>query len=650
MPRNLIHIVIAVLFVSSVTTVSLAQQNDKNDLNAQVLEFPPENSIGIVRYRVAPSKEEAVHKAHQFRPNIPWKIAGPAKGTVRLPKNAVVMLTITSSSPEAFAALTNLPPNSVHAIGCAGSKFDGDFLTPFSHFTKLRSLDLTGTAITDEQLVALEKLSNLELLFLSRTKITGASFKHIAKLKKLRKLYLYKLQFDEESFADLARTKNLVELHLGNNAYGDVAAEHLSKIPSLEEIKCEWKLSAKGLEYLANMDRLIRVNLYGEVTDEGIKSLSGMKSLKYLWFIRSDVTDEHIRVLKNNNTLESLRFSSPHVSSEVFETLVTIPNLKTLAFSNVRPEQDFDSRWHLLAELEQLTYLDVTGIRLSKKHLEPFEKLRNLRQLEIECPNVVDKALGQAMAGMKNLDEVHITAVTSITDKEIKKIAALPKLSILSIDETQITDDGLMAFANKPYLAELYIGSELLSNDAFERLGKTAPHDYLEHERIESEFGRSLNKDGLIQNGQGKNRKPFDEMQGNVFPEANFEIYANVPDTFRLNDLDGKIVLVQFWGTWCGPCVQAMPKLQQLHKEHRESGFEIVSIHSTTGSDQMQEFIDKHKIKWPCVSDMDKQTAKAWNVVKYPTYFLLNRDSTVAYAAIDSESLNEGISRLLYEE
>ena len=628
----------AVFVIGLLLCTSLAAWQDQ--AKELVLTFH-EDSIGTIRYR-EPQKDEAV----RFERIAPWQDGGQAKGTVRLPENSVVSLTIANSSAEALKALSELPSDSIHEILCTNSKYDGNILIPISHFTSLRSLSLSGIPITDQQLDSIKRLPNLEVLYLSDTKITGSSFKQISKLKKLRVLYLYNRTFNEEQFADLVPAKNLNELHFSSVELGDVAARHLSQIPSLTQIRCPWRLSDKGLEHLASLDKLEMVYHFGDVNDAGVNSLAKMKSLKHLWFQQSNVSDHQIRALDNNGTLESLSFSSPAISANVLETLASIPTLKNLSFINVQPEQDFDSNWHLLAKLGQLRVLKLNGIELTKKHLESLSKLKNLRQLEIECPNIVDKSLGHAMAGMSDLEEAYIRAITNLTDDEIKPIASLKKLSYLSIDETRITDAGLLAFSNKPYLFQLSIGSELVTDDAFEELLNRAPHEDLEVSR--NEHGRSFSKVGqLLMQGQGKTRKPFDTMQGKALPKTSFEFFANVPEDFQLKDLEKNVVLVQFWGTWCGPCVQAMPKLKALHDKHSKSGFEIVSIHSTNGASRMQEYVTKNKIKWPAVSDKGDETRSSWNVSFHPTYFLLNKDLKVVHAAIAFESLDEAISKML---
>ena len=274
-------------------------QDQAKDL---VLVFPEDDSIGTVRHR-EPGKDEAI----QFDRIARWKEGGQARGAVRLPKNSVVSLTIANSSAEALKALSELPSDSIQEIVCTNNEYDGNILTPISHFTSLRSSLLYGTPVTDQQMVSIERFPKLEVLNLSATKITGSSFQQISKLERLKILFLHELKFNEEYFASLIPLKNLTDLIFSHKVLGDVAAQHLSQIPSLQRIGGRWRLSDKGLENLAKLDKLKLINFTGDITENGLKSLARMNSLKYLWLGNSNVTDQQIRALENNKTLEGLQ-------------------------------------------------------------------------------------------------------------------------------------------------------------------------------------------------------------------------------------------------------------------------------------------------------------------------------------------------------
>jgi peroxiredoxin len=97
-----------------------------------------------------------------------------------------------------------------------------------------------------------------------------------------------------------------------------------------------------------------------------------------------------------------------------------------------------------------------------------------------------------------------------------------------------------------------------------------------------------------------------------------------------LESLAGRVVLLEFWGTWCGPCVQAMPGIQKLHDRYRERGLTVLAISYET-PDKMQPFLQKNGYTMPVGSDPEKKTITAYGVRGWPTTIVLDKDGKVAH-------------------
>lgn len=119
------------------------------------------------------------------------------------------------------------------------------------------------------------------------------------------------------------------------------------------------------------------------------------------------------------------------------------------------------------------------------------------------------------------------------------------------------------------------------------------------------------------------------------------EIEGTLPDgsEFSLSDLQGKFVLLDFWGSWCKPCRESHPDLVRLYKEFHSkpfdeaSGFEVVSYGVEQRTDKWKDAIEMDQLLWPyhLVSDdlFNSPVVKAYNVKQIPTKFLIDPGGVV---------------------
>ena len=99
--------------------------------------------------------------------------------------------------------------------------------------------------------------------------------------------------------------------------------------------------------------------------------------------------------------------------------------------------------------------------------------------------------------------------------------------------------------------------------------------------------------------------------------------------TVSLADFKGKVVLLDFWATFCSPCVKAMPKLQKLHDENAARGFAVVGIATDEeGEKLVRPMVAKTKVRYPILLD-NASVWKAYGVETLPALFLIGRDGQV---------------------
>jgi len=120
-------------------------------------------------------------------------------------------------------------------------------------------------------------------------------------------------------------------------------------------------------------------------------------------------------------------------------------------------------------------------------------------------------------------------------------------------------------------------------------------------------------------------------------------------DTIELSSLRGKVVLIDFWAAWCGPCRQENPNVIKVYNKYKDQGFEIYGVSLDRSRDAWVEAIKADKLPWIHVSDLkyfESQAAAIYNVEGIPYTVLLDRDGTIIAKNLRGKALEDKLKEI----
>lgn len=120
----------------------------------------------------------------------------------------------------------------------------------------------------------------------------------------------------------------------------------------------------------------------------------------------------------------------------------------------------------------------------------------------------------------------------------------------------------------------------------------------------------------------------------------------------RLADLEGRPVVLNFWASWCGPCVEEFPLLRDAAARHADEGLAIVGVVFRDRSEAARDFVTRNGGSWPAAMDPGERVASAYRILGPPETYFIARDGTIAarqFGPVTEASLATQLATILHD-
>ena len=142
-------------------------------------------------------------------------------------------------------------------------------------------------------------------------------------------------------------------------------------------------------------------------------------------------------------------------------------------------------------------------------------------------------------------------------------------------------------------------------------------------------------------------RATLNTMQGKPAPELQLNGWIN-SKALNLKQLKGKIVVLDFWATWCGPCIASIPHTNELMEKYSKKGVVIIGVCAQRGAEKIEATVKDRGIQYPVA--IDQGTNAAYKANSYPDYYIIDRNGVLRWADIVNRDVEKAIKHLLAEK
>ena len=500
--------------------------------------------------------------------------------------------------------------------------------------------------VPDECLKELGSLANIEALTLSGGDIDSGLLEELRKIKNLRSLVLQGDAKLADSFPDgLHFLESLEKLSLPNERPFQEEQLHraLCSLPMLRYWPRLYKPSADTLTELATRRNIERIDISGLGDDAKIeqiaKAVRSSSSLESLELDKVPLGRELAEAISQATELDNLDLDVELFDGSLFHSMRNLRKLSRLSVRASQQARDLS----VLGELPALNRLDISIPTYDFNAFSFLTRTKSLTSLVISN-GFIDDRVAEWIADLDQLVALSCLSGCVMTDTGVEELLKCKNLRWLKIGGfiTRACVERLIA---QTHLESLDVSTDLLTESDIETLKEHGKRlRYIQFRRLQELGSIAVDANGVWRMTDAKWRSQQDELEGNKLEELLGEALSR-----SLTDsLQGKVVLVEFWGTWCGPCLAFKPELARLKQNFAGDGFEVLAIHSKQGIDRLDEYIKRNpKESWPCLVDSSGTLAKTFKVPQFPALYLFDRDGKLCVAQPHRLGLERAIRHYL---
>lgn len=193
-------------------------------------------------------------------------------------------------------------------------------------------------------------------------------------------------------------------------------------------------------------------------------------------------------------------------------------------------------------------------------------------------------------------------------------------------------------------MARVHLGNAYLAEERFAEAGKVFEElaaDESLGTRIREMASTNLERIGTL-------RKL--KIGSEAIPFAATDIEG---EDLSLSDYRGKVVLLDFWATWCAPCRAEMPNVKEVYSEYHDDGFEIIGVSMDQDRGALDRYIDEENIEWRQIFDgkgWKAELGRLYAVSSIPSTFLLDSQGRIRYKNLRGDDLEKAVEKLVEEK